>query len=172
MYQATHHSASKSTRHSRKAHKQHNAGLPGDTITTVAEVVGTQPALIDGVDDQHAQGAEDAGDPVDEVHVHVGAVEGGFAEDGCIDEDEEGDGELWHALVSWLFLLLWLFLRIVGELRCRGYLGTYKSAGEVDAETARVSAVQPLRLGEAEEAIARHCDVLECRRWQWCGRAV
>ena len=42
----------------------------------------------------HAEGREDAGDPIDEGEVEDGAVEGGFGVAGGIDEDEEGDGEL------------------------------------------------------------------------------
>jgi hypothetical protein len=48
----------------------------------------------------HAEGREDAGDPVDEGEVEDGAVEGGFGVAGCVDEYEEGDRELWWFTVS------------------------------------------------------------------------
>jgi hypothetical protein len=86
--------SSKATSHSSKAHEQDNAGLPGDTIAAVAEVISGEAGLIDRVDDEHAEGAEDDGDPVDKGHMHVGAIERGLGVNCGIDEDKEGDGKL------------------------------------------------------------------------------
>ena len=73
---ATHHTAGQTSSHGSKAHEQDDPGLPGDAIATVGKVVGRQTRLVDAVDDEHAQRAEDAGDPVDKGHVDVAAVEG------------------------------------------------------------------------------------------------
>lgn len=91
---------SESTSHSRKAHEQHHTRLPGHAVTTVTKVVGAQPGLVDRVDYQHTQRGEDARDPVDKVHVEVGAVQGRVGEDSCINQDEERDGELDIGLVA------------------------------------------------------------------------
>ena len=85
---------SKTTSHGSKAHEQDNTGLPGDTIATVAEVIGREAGLVDRVDDKHAEGTEDDGDPVDKGHVDVGAVECRLGVDSGINEDEEGNGKL------------------------------------------------------------------------------
>lgn len=86
--------ASKTTSHSSKTHEQDNASLPGDTITAVAKVVGRKAGLVNRVDDEHAEGTEDDGNPVDKGHVYVGAIEDRFGIDGSIEEDEESDGKL------------------------------------------------------------------------------
>ena len=86
--------ASKSSSHSSKAHEQHNSRLPRNAISTIAETVTGQASLVYAVDDDHAQGREDAGDPIHESEVEDGAVEGGLGVAGGIDEDEQGDGEL------------------------------------------------------------------------------
>lgn len=65
---------SKTSSHSSKAHEQDNTGLPSDAIAAVAEVISREAGLVDRVDDKHAQGTEDDGDPVDEGHVYLGAV--------------------------------------------------------------------------------------------------
>jgi hypothetical protein len=61
--------------HSRKAHKQHDPRLPRHAIPAVAEPVAGKARLVDAIDDEHAEGGEDAGDPVDEGYVEGGAVE-------------------------------------------------------------------------------------------------
>lgn len=86
--------------HSSKAHKEHDPRFPSDAIPAIAEVVGAEARLVDAVDDEHAQRGEDAGDPVDEVHVEFAAVERGVGEGCCVDEGEEGDGELCVLRVS------------------------------------------------------------------------
>lgn len=85
---------SKATSHGSKAHKQDDAGLPGDTIAAVAEVISREAGLVDRVDDKHAEGTEDDGDPIDKGHVYFGAIERGLGVDGGINKDEEGDGKL------------------------------------------------------------------------------
>ena len=82
------------TSHERKAQKQHQPRLPRDAAAAVAEAVGAQPRLLDAVDHEHAKGGADAGDPVDEGDVLVGAIEGRFGEGGRINEEEETNGEL------------------------------------------------------------------------------
>ena len=86
--------ASKATSHGSKAHEQDNTSFPGDAITAVAEVIGREACLVDRVDNQHAEGAEDGGDPVDKGHVYIGAIESGLGVDGGINKDEEGNGKL------------------------------------------------------------------------------
>ena len=84
-------STSKTSSHSSKAHEQHNPRFPRNAVPTIAETVTRQARLVYAVDDDHAEGREDAGDPVDEGEVEDGAVEGGFGVAGGVDEDEEGD---------------------------------------------------------------------------------
>jgi len=86
--------ASKATSHGSKAHKQDNTSFPGDAITAVAEVIGREACLVDRVDNQHAEGTEDDGNPVDKGHVYIGAIESGLGVDGGINKDEEGNGKL------------------------------------------------------------------------------
>jgi hypothetical protein len=86
--------SSKTTGHGSKTHKQDNTRLPRDTITAVAEAISSQTSLINRVDNEHAKSTEDGRDPVDEGHVHFGAIEIRLGVDGGIDKDEEGDGEL------------------------------------------------------------------------------
>lgn len=90
----THHRPSQTPRHERKPHKQHQSRLPCHTIPRVAEAIRAEPRLVDGVDHQHAERGAYTWDPVDEVNVDVGAVEGGFGEGGRVDEEEEAKGEL------------------------------------------------------------------------------
>jgi len=92
--------ASKSSSHSSKAHEQHDPRFPRNAIPAVAETVAGQASLVYAVDDDHAECREDAGDPIDEGEVEDGAVEGGFGVAGGIDEDEEGDGELWPFVLA------------------------------------------------------------------------
>jgi hypothetical protein len=77
--------------HGSKSHEQHDSRFPRYAIPTVAETVTGQASLVYAVDDDHAKGREDAGDPVDEGEVEDGAVEGGLGVAGCVDEDEERD---------------------------------------------------------------------------------
>jgi hypothetical protein len=74
--------------------------FPSNAIPAIAETVTGQASLVYAVDDDHAEGREDAGDPIDEGEVEDGAVEGGFGVAGGIDKDEEGDGELWSVLLA------------------------------------------------------------------------
>jgi hypothetical protein len=67
---------SETTSHGSEAHEEDNASLPGNTIAAVAEVIGREAGLVDRVNDKHAEGTEDDGDPVDKGHVDVGAIEG------------------------------------------------------------------------------------------------
>lgn len=66
---ATGHAAGKG----REAQEEHDAGLPGDAAaaSAVAEVFGAEALLLDRVDDEHAEGGEDEGQPVDEFDVDV-----------------------------------------------------------------------------------------------------
>jgi hypothetical protein len=82
---------SESSSHGSKSHEQHDSRFPRYAIPAVAETVTRQASLVYAVDDDHAKGREDAGDPVDEGEVEDGAVEGGFGVAGCVDEDEERD---------------------------------------------------------------------------------
>lgn len=74
-------------RQQRKPQKQDQSSLPRDTVSTVAKRVGGQARFVDGIYDEHAQGAADAGDPVDEGDVdgRVGAVEARGGPDGDVD---------------------------------------------------------------------------------------
>lgn len=81
----------------REAQKQHDAGLPGHARARVAKRVRLQPRLLHRVDDEHAQGREDERQPVHKGDVHVGAVVGGFRPHGRVEEDVEGEGELFGA---------------------------------------------------------------------------
>lgn len=81
----------------REAQEQHDAGLPGDARPRVAERVGREPRLLDRVDDEHAERAEDEGQPVDEGHMHVRHVQRRLRPHGGVDEDVEGERELRNA---------------------------------------------------------------------------
>ena len=56
--------------------------------------VGIKPTLLNRIDDQHAQCRADAGDPVDELDMDIGAVAGAFRKGGGIYEEEEAEREL------------------------------------------------------------------------------
>ena len=75
----------------REPQEEHNAGLPGDAAV-VAEGLAAEALLLDRVDDEHAQGGEDKGQPVDEFDVDVRSVARG--PNGRVQHDVEGDGEL------------------------------------------------------------------------------
>lgn len=134
--------ACQTSRHKRKAEKQHCASLPGDTIPTVREAVGRQARLFDAVDHQHAECGADERDPVDKVDVHGRAVEGGLRVDAGVDEEEESEREL--------------------ERSRQGQHSTgndeygwkesnaYECSGEIDACGPGVGTVQPGGLGDAE----------------------
>ncbi len=59
------------TSQQRKAQEQDQLGLPRNAVSAVREAVSRQPRLVDAVDDEHAQRAADAGDPVHERDVHL-----------------------------------------------------------------------------------------------------
>jgi hypothetical protein len=90
----------KSSSHRSKAHEKHDSRFPRNAIPAVAETITGKASLVYAVDDDHAEGREDAGNPIHEGEVEDGAVEGGFGVAGSIDEDEEGDGELWSFLLA------------------------------------------------------------------------
>ena len=85
-----------------KAQEQDEPGLPRHPVTRVREAVGGQARLVDAVDDEHAEGAADTGDPVDEGDVDggVGAVHGGLGPRGYVDEGVETHGELCNIATS------------------------------------------------------------------------
>lgn len=78
----------------REAEEQHDARLPRNTRSTVAERVGTQARLLDTVDDEHAQAREDEGQPVDKGDVCVGRVEWGLGPHCGIEKNVECKREL------------------------------------------------------------------------------
>ncbi len=55
----------------RKAQEQDQLCLPRNAIAAVREAISRQPRLVDAVDDEHAQRAADAGDPVHKGNVHL-----------------------------------------------------------------------------------------------------
>ena len=78
-----------------EAEKEDDTGLPSDAGTGVAPGIRAEALLLDAVDDEHAEGGEDEGEPVDEGDVDVlGAVLGGMGPDGGVEHDVEGEGEL------------------------------------------------------------------------------
>jgi hypothetical protein len=91
---------SKTASHSRKAHEQHDSRLPRDTIPAVAETITGQARLVYAVDDEHAEGWEDTGDPVDKGDVEGGAVQRRLGVAGGINQDEQRDRELSKIAVS------------------------------------------------------------------------
>lgn len=97
--QDTYDSTRQSTRHEREAQEQDQPSLPRDASAGVGEAVGTEPRLLDRVDDEHAERRADAGDPVHELDVHVRPVLGRVRVRGRVDEEEEPQGEL-HVRVS------------------------------------------------------------------------
>ena len=76
--------------------------------------------------------------------MEIGAVEARFGIAGGINQDEQGDRELSAVAVS--DCMWW----------SGGVFAAYETTGEVNACCARVGAIEPLRLGEAEEAFRLH----------------
>lgn len=81
----TYHTPRQTPRQQRKPQKQHKPRLPRHPAPTVTEAVGVQPRLLNRIDHQHTQRGANAGDPIDEFDVHVGAVAGAVREGGYID---------------------------------------------------------------------------------------
>lgn len=77
-----------------ESQEQDHTRLPCDTRSTIAERVGAEALFFDRVDDEHAQAGEDERQPVDELHVDIGAVLGRLGPDGGVEHDIEGEGEL------------------------------------------------------------------------------
>jgi hypothetical protein len=134
------HASRKASSHQRESQEQHQPRLPRDTAPAIAEAISGQSRFLDAVDDQHAEGAADSGDPINEVHVHSRGVEDGFGVDGRVDERVEAYCELEISMSA-----IYLVRHQGGE--------AYEGTGNVDASRASVGAVQPLELGEAEDAV-------------------
>lgn len=94
IYLYTHHTTGQPPCEQRKAQKEHKPRFPSHLAAAVAVAVGAQPRLLDRVDHQHPQRGADAGDPVDELDVHVGAIARAVREGRGVDEEEESEGEL------------------------------------------------------------------------------
>ena len=91
----THHTPSQPPSHQRKPQKQNQPCLPRHPCPTITIAIGAQPCLLNRIDDKHAETAADAWDPVDEADIDIlGAVVGGGAVGGGIDEEEKSEGEL------------------------------------------------------------------------------
>ena len=71
----------------RKAQEQHQPSLPRDTISRVGEAIGRESRFVDTVDNEHAEGATNTGNPVNEgdVNAWVGAIHGRLGPYGYID---------------------------------------------------------------------------------------
>ncbi len=92
----TYNRTSQTACHERKAQKEHQPRLPRNASARVGEAVGAEARLLDRVDHQHAQRRADAGDPVDELDVHVRTIPGRVRVRGGVNEEEEAQGELVH----------------------------------------------------------------------------
>lgn len=85
---------SHSTSQASKPQEQNNPRFPRHAGARVAKGVGAQAGLLDRVDNQHTRCREDEGQPVNEVDMDVGAIEGRMGPDCSVKEDEECEGEL------------------------------------------------------------------------------
>ncbi|KAI7506283.1 hypothetical protein KC367_g281 [Hortaea werneckii] len=63
-------------------------------VARVGEVVRAQARFVYAVDDKHAHGGEDAGQPINKPHVEIGAVQVGMGVGRGVDEGEKSEGEL------------------------------------------------------------------------------
>lgn len=90
----TYHTASQSSSQKREPKEEHKARLPGDPVTTIAEAVGLETRLLDGIDHKHAQRGADSRNPVHELDVHGRAIQGTVGKGGGVDKEEEAQREL------------------------------------------------------------------------------
>lgn len=90
----TYHTPSQPSSQQSKPQKQHKPRLPSNPTPAITEAIRLQPRLLDRVDHQHAQRRADPRDPVDELHMDVGAVARAVREGRGVNEEEESEREL------------------------------------------------------------------------------
>lgn len=94
MQIGTHHTPRQTAGQQREPEEQNEARLPRNPTSAVTEAIGIQPRLLDRVDDHHAQRRADAGDPVNELDMDLGAISRAVGKGGSVDEEEESEREL------------------------------------------------------------------------------